>query len=115
MGKQCQTLFFQGSKITANGDCSHEIKRPLHLGRKVMTNPDSILKSRDIILPTKVRLVSSVQFSRSVVSDSLRPYESQHARPPCPSPTPGVHSDSRPRSEERRVGKECRSRWSPYH
>ena len=42
---------------------------------------------------------SSVQFSRSVVSDSLRPHESQHARPPCPSPTPGVHSDSRPLSQ----------------
>ena len=46
-----------GSKITADGDCSHEIKRRLLLGRKVMTNLDSILKSRDIILPTKVRLV----------------------------------------------------------
>ena len=46
-----------GSKITANGDCSHEIKRPLLLGRKVMTNLDTILKSRDITLPTKVRLV----------------------------------------------------------
>ena len=88
-----------GLKITADGDCSHAIKRPLHLGRKVMTNPDSILKSRDITLPTKVRLVSSVQFSRSVVSDSLRPYESQHTRPPCPSPTPGVHSDSCPSSQ----------------
>ena len=44
-------------------------------------------------------LFSSVQFSRSVVSDSLRPHESQHARPPCPSPTPGVHSDSRPLSQ----------------
>ena len=44
-------------------------------------------------------LFSSVQFSRSVVSDSLRPHESQHARPPCPSPTPGVHSDSRPSSQ----------------
>ena len=43
--------------------------------------------------------LSSVQFSRSVVSDSLRPHESQHARPPCPSPTPGVHSDSRPSSQ----------------
>ena len=43
--------------------------------------------------------VSSVQFSRSVVSDSLRPHESQHARPPCPSPTPGVHPDSRPSSQ----------------
>ena len=43
--------------------------------------------------------ISSVQFSHSVVSDSLRPHESQHARPPCPSPTPGVHSDSRPLSQ----------------
>ena len=50
-----------GSKITADGDCSHEIKRRLLLGRKVITNLDSILKRRDITLPTKVRLVSSVQ------------------------------------------------------
>ena len=50
-------FIFLGSKITADGDCSHEIKRPLLLGRKVMTNLDSILKSRDITLPTKVRLV----------------------------------------------------------
>ena len=49
-----------GSKITADGDCSHEIKRRLLLGRKVMTNLDSILKSRDIILPTKVRLVKAM-------------------------------------------------------
>ena len=49
-----------GSKITADGDCSHEIKRRLLLGRKVMTNLDSIFKSRDIILPTKVRLVKAV-------------------------------------------------------
>ena len=59
-----------------------------------MTNLDSIFKSRDITLPTKVRLVSSDPFSRSVVSNSLRPPESRHARPPCPSPSPGVHSDS---------------------
>ena len=51
-----------GSKITADGDCSHEIKRCLPLGRKVMTNLDSILKSRDIILPTKVRLVKAMVF-----------------------------------------------------
>ena len=50
------------SKITANGDCSHEIKRRLPLGRKVMTNLDSILKSRDIALPTKVRLVKAMVF-----------------------------------------------------
>ena len=54
--------YFLGSKITANGDCSHEIKRCLLLGRKVMTNLDSILKSRDITLPTKVRLVKAMVF-----------------------------------------------------
>ena len=59
--KQCQTIFL-GSKITADGDCSHEIKRRLLLGRKVMTNLDSILKSRDITLPTKVRLVKAMVF-----------------------------------------------------
>ena len=48
---------------------------------------------------TEFLILSSVQFSHSVVSDSLRPHESQHARPPCPSPTPGVHSDSRPSSQ----------------
>ena len=53
---------FLGSKITADGDCSHEIKRCLLLGRKVMTNLDSILKSRDITLPTKVRLVKAMVF-----------------------------------------------------
>ena len=62
MGKQCQALFLGGSKISAEGDCSHEIKRRLLLGRKVMSNPDSILKSRDITLPTKVRLVKAVVF-----------------------------------------------------
>ena len=99
-------FIFLASKITADGDYSHEIKRCLLLGRKVMTNLDSILKSRDITLPTKVHLVkamvfpvvmygceigivkkASVQFHHSVVFDSLRPHESQHARPPCPSPT----------------------------
>ena len=56
---------FLGSKITADGDCSHEIKRHLLLGRKVLTNLDSILKSRDITLPTKVRLVRLCFFQRS--------------------------------------------------
>ena len=162
-GEIVSDFIFCGSKITADGDCSHEIKRHLLLGRKVMINLDSILKSRDITLPTKIHLVkamifpvvmyeceswtvkkaeywridafelwcwrrllsvpwtarrsnqsilkkinpgislfragiSSVQFSRSVMSDSLWPHELQHARPPCPSPTPGVHSDSRPSS-----------------
>ena len=53
---------FWGSKITADGDCSHEIKRLLLLGRKVMTNLDSILKSRDITLPTKVHLIKAIIF-----------------------------------------------------
>ena len=56
-------LISLGSKITADGDCSHEIKRPLLLGRKVMTNLDSIFKSRDITLPTKVGLVKAMVFS----------------------------------------------------
>ena len=55
-------FIFWGSKITADGDCSHEIKRCLLLGRKVMTNLDSILKSKDITLPTKVRLVKAMVF-----------------------------------------------------
>ena len=65
MGKQCkqwQTLFLGGSKITADGDCQHEIKRHLLLGRKVMTNLDSLLKSRHITLPRKVHLVKGMVF-----------------------------------------------------
>ena len=64
-GETVQTVadfILGGSKITADGDCSHEIKRHLFLGRKVMTNLDSILKSRDITLPTKVRLVKAMIF-----------------------------------------------------
>ena len=60
--KTVSDFIFWGSKITADGDCSHEIKRHLLLGRKVMTNLDSIFKSRDITLPTKVRLVKAVVF-----------------------------------------------------
>ena len=55
-------FIFEGSKITTDGDCSHDIKRRLLLGRKVMTNLDSIFKSRDITLPTKVRLVKAMVF-----------------------------------------------------
>ena len=64
MGKQwkLRDLIFLGSKITADGDCSHEIKRCLLLGRKVRTNLDSIIKSRDITLPTKVCLVKATVF-----------------------------------------------------
>ena len=61
MGKQWQT-FLEGSKITADGDCSHEIKRHILLGRKIMNNLGSILKSRDITLPTKVHLVKAMVF-----------------------------------------------------
>ena len=64
-GKTVETVIdfiLGGSKITADGDCSHEIKRHLLLGRKVMTNLDSVLKSRDITLPTKVRLVKVIVF-----------------------------------------------------
>ena len=61
-GETVSDFIFLGSKITADGDCSHEIKRRLLLGRKVMTNLDSILKSRDITLPTKVRLVKAMVF-----------------------------------------------------
>ena len=76
--KQWETIFL-GSKITADGDCSHEIKRCLHVGRKAMT---SLLR------------FSSV----TQLCPTLQPHESQHTRPPCPSPTPGVHSDSHPSS-----------------
>ena len=65
-GKTVETVsdfIFWGSKITADGDCSHEIKRCLLLGRRVMTNLDSILKSRDITLPTKVLIVKAMVFS----------------------------------------------------
>ena len=64
-GKTVETVtdfIFLGSKITADGDCSHEIKRHLHLGRKALTNLDSILKSRDLTLPTKVCLVKAMVF-----------------------------------------------------
>ena len=67
-GETMQTvtdLIFLGSKITANGVCSHEIKRCLLVGRKAMTNPDSILKSRDIILLTMVHIVKTMIFSNS--------------------------------------------------
>ena len=65
--KQWETLFWGGSKITADGDCSHEIKRCVFLGRKAMTNLDSILKIRDITLPTKVHLVKAMAFPSSHV------------------------------------------------
>ena len=66
-GETVSDFIFLGSKITVDGDCSHEIKRHLLLGRKVMTNLDSIVKSRDIILPTKVHLVKAMIFFSSHV------------------------------------------------
>ena len=60
--KQGQTFILGGSKVTADGDCSHEIKRRLLLGRKVMTDLDSILKSKDTTLPTKFRLLKAIVF-----------------------------------------------------
>ena len=71
-------FIFGGSKITADGDCSHEIKRSLLLGRKVMTNLDSIFKSRDITLPTKVRLVKAVVFP--VVMDGCESWTVKKAK-----------------------------------
>ena len=63
MGKQCKQTIFLGSKIPVDGNCSHEITRHLLLGKKVMTNLDNILKSRDITLPKKVRLVKAMVFT----------------------------------------------------
>ena len=73
-------LHFLGSKMTEDGDCSHEIKRHLVLGRKVMTNLDSILKSRDITLPTKVRLVKAMVFP--VVMYGCESWTEKQAEPP---------------------------------
>ena len=75
-GKTTETVrdfIFLGSKISADGDCSHEIKRRLLLGRKAMTNLDGILKSRDIILPTKVSLVKLWLFQRSCMDVKVGP------------------------------------------
>ena len=69
--KQCQTLFFLCSKITADGDCCHEIKRGLLLGREVMTNLGSILKSRDITLPTKFHLVKAMVFPVGIYENEI--------------------------------------------
>ena len=76
-GETVANFIFLGSKITADGDCSHEIKRRLLLGRKVMANLDSILKSRDITLPTKVRLVKAMVFP--VVMDGCESWTVKNA------------------------------------
>ena len=72
-GETVSDLIFLGSKITADGDCNHEIKRCLLLGRKAMTNLDSILKSRDITLPTKVHLVKAMFFQWSCMDVRVGP------------------------------------------
>ena len=81
-------FIFLSSKVTADAECSHEIKRYMFLKRKTMTNLYSIAKPE----------ISVSQFSSSVVSNSLRPHGLQHSRLPCPSPIPGVHSNSCPLS-----------------
>ena len=76
-------FIFLGSKITADGDCSHEFERCLLLGRKVMTNLDSIFKSRDITLPTKVCLVKAMEKAMATHSNILAwkiPWEEEHGR-----------------------------------
>ena len=78
--KQCPTLFLGDSKITADGDCSHEIKTHLFLGSKVMTNLDSILKSRDITLPTKDRLVKAWFFHWSCMGMRAGLKKAEHRR-----------------------------------
>ena len=81
MGKQWLTLIFWGSKITVDGDCSHEIKRRLLLGRKVMINLDSILKSRDITLSKKVHLVKAMVFPVVIYGcESWSIKEAEHQR-----------------------------------
>ena len=104
-------FIFLGSKITADGDCSHEMKRHFLLGRKAMTNLDSILKSRDITMPTKVHMVKAIVFPlvmygceswsikkachhqvASVVSDSMRPHGLQPTRLLCPWDSPGKNT-----------------------
>ena len=78
-GETVADFIFLGSKITADGDCVHEIKRPLLLGRKVMTNLDSVLKSRDITLPTKVCLVKGMVFPVVMYGcDSLTIKKAEH-------------------------------------
>ena len=94
MGKQWKVSDFilGGSKITADGDCSHEIKRLLLLGRKVMTNLDSIFKSRDITLPTKVRLVKAMVFPVGLC-ESWTMKKAEHQRIDAFELSPGLQGD----------------------
>ena len=86
-GETVSDFIFLGSKITVDGDCSHEIKRHLLLGRKVMANLDSILKSRDITLPTKVHLIKAMIFLVVMYRcvRSIFPYSDSRATPISPS------------------------------
>ena len=85
---------FFGAQLSSQSN-SHIHTRPLEKSESFLTRRTFVGKVMSLLFNMLSRF-SSVQFSRSVVSDSLRPHESQHARPPCPSPTPGVHSHSRP-------------------
>src|SRR5574337_870178 len=153
-GETVETLsdfILGGSKITADGDCSQEMKRSLLLGKKVMTNLDNIFKSRDIILPTKVHLVKTMVFPvvmygceswtiKKAERQIIGAFELWCWRRLLTVPWTARRSNlsilkeispeysleglmlklkvqyfGHLRSEERRVGKECRSRWSPYH
>ena len=92
-GETVADFIFLGSKITADSDCSHEIKKRLLLGRKVTTNLDSILKSRDITLPIKVRLVEAMIFlvvMYGCESWTIKKAETQHHAPGLVLPTPGL-------------------------
>ena len=85
---------------TSNHHSNHQLRFPPYKIIDGFLKLDCIFQTTMLFLKLSLYLIfSSVQFSRSVVSDFLRPHESQHARPPCPSPTPGVHSDSRPSSQ----------------
>ena len=84
-------LYFLGSKITADGDCSHEIKRHLLLGRKVMANIDNILKIRDITLPTKVHLVKAILEKEMATHSSVLAWRIPGTREPGGLPSMGLH------------------------
>src|SRR5574341_2451456 len=102
-------FIFLGSKTTADGDCSHEIKSRLLLGRKVMTNLESIFKNRDITLPTKVRLVEAMVFPVVMYGcESWTVKKAKRRRIDAFEVWCWRRLLRVPRSEERRVGKECR-------
>ena len=98
--QQYMNCNFQVFKLDLEKAEEPEIKLPTSSGSlKKQESSRRTSTSALLTMPKLLTVFSSVQFSHSVMSDSLRPHESQHARPPCPSPTPGVHSDSRPSSQ----------------